>query len=79
MTPVLVFDIETVPDVAGLRRVHQINAALSDQQVAEMAFQRRRQTSGTDFLPLHLQRVVAISCTLREARQLSVWSLGGTG
>ncbi len=76
MTPILVFDIETVPDIAGLRRIHGIEAGLGDEQVAAMAFQRRRQASGNDFLQLHLHRVVAISCVLRDRDSFRVWSLG---
>jgi hypothetical protein len=72
----LVFDIETVPDVTGLRQVLDLPAELSDRDVAEIAFQRRRAQNGTDFLPLHLHRVVAISCVLREAAGFKVWSLG---
>jgi predicted PolB exonuclease-like 3'-5' exonuclease len=72
----LVFDIETVPDVKGLRQVHDLPAELSDRDVAEIAFQRRRAQNGTDFLALHLHRVVAISCVLREAAGFKVWSLG---
>ena len=40
MIPVLTFDIETIPDVAGLRRLHELSADLSDAEVAELAFQR---------------------------------------
>ena len=76
MTPVLVFDIETVPDTDGLRRLHGLGSAVADDQVAEMAFQQRRQASGSDFLPHHVQRVVAISCALREGEHFRVWSLG---
>ena len=76
MTPVLAFDIETVPDIAGLRKIHDIDAGVSDEQVATMAFQRRRQASGSDFLQLHLHRVVAISCALRDRDSFRVWSLG---
>ena len=76
MTPVLVFDIETVPDVAGLRKLNGIAAEISDQQVAAMAFQRRRQATGNDFIQLHLQQVVAISCALRDRDTFRVWSLG---
>ena len=47
-----------------------------DAQVAEMAFQQRRQATGSDFLQLHLHRVVAISCALRERDSFRVWSLG---
>ncbi|MEO7728546.1 MAG: 3'-5' exonuclease [Burkholderiales bacterium] len=78
MTPVLVFDIETVPDVAGLRKLYSVSADIADEQVATMAFQRRRQVSGNDFLQLHLQRVVAISCALRDRDSFRVWSLGET-
>jgi predicted PolB exonuclease-like 3'-5' exonuclease len=79
VTPVLAFDIETVPDTAGLRRLYAFSAAVPDVEVAEMAFQRRRQTSGHDFLPLHQHRVVAISCALRERDSFHVWSLGEPG
>ena len=78
MVPTLVFDIETVPDIAGLRRLHGHAPDLPDRDVAEAAFQRRRQTTGGDFLQLHLHRVVAISCVLREGSGLKVWSLGET-
>ncbi len=75
MKPVLVFDIETIPDVAGYRRLNELPAALSDNEVAELAFQQRRAKTGNDFLPLHLQRVVTISCVLRTGEGLKVWSL----
>jgi predicted PolB exonuclease-like 3'-5' exonuclease len=76
MIPVLVFDIETVPDTAGLRKLHGLGNDISDADVAEMAFQLRRQATGSDFLKLHVQRVVAISCTLRDRDSFRVWSLG---
>jgi predicted PolB exonuclease-like 3'-5' exonuclease len=76
MTPVLAFDIETVPDIGGLRRIHGLPPDMSDAQVAELAFQRRREATGSDFLPLHVHRVVAISCALRERNSFTVWSLG---
>jgi hypothetical protein len=75
MTPVLVFDIETIPDVAGLRKLHDLPEELSDSEVAELAFQKRRAQNGTDFLPLHLQRVAVISCVLRARDSFKVWSL----
>ncbi|MGE5616903.1 MAG: 3'-5' exonuclease [Bacillota bacterium] len=76
MTPVLVFDIETVPDAAGLRRVWGLDASVSDAAVVELAMQRRRQATGSEFLPPHLHRVVAIACALREGDTVRVWSLG---
>ena len=75
MNPVLVFDIETIPDVPGLRRLHGLDPALSDAEVAELAFQQRRAQNGNDFLPHYLQRVAVISCALRVGKDLRVWSL----
>jgi predicted PolB exonuclease-like 3'-5' exonuclease len=77
VNPVLVFDIETVPDVAGIRKLHGVAADVSDADVAGMAFQLRRQKVGHDFLALHLQRVVAISCALSDRDAFRVWSLSG--
>jgi len=79
MNQTLVFDIETIPDVEGLRKLHGLSAEIADRDVAEMAFQLRRQVSGSDFLPLHLHRVVVISCALRERDSFKVWSLGEAG
>ncbi len=75
MKPLLVFDIETIPDVDGLRRLNDLPSELSDDEVAELAFQQRRAKTGNDFLQLHLQRVVTISCVLRTSEGLNVWSL----
>ena len=55
MTPVLAFDIETVPDAPGLRKVWELDPGVSDDAVVELAMQRRRQATGSDFLPMHLQ------------------------
>jgi hypothetical protein len=79
MTPVLAFDIETVPDVEGLRRLRGLEAGIPDKEVAEMAFQLRRQATGSDFLPLYLHRIIAISCALRDRDSFRVWSLGAGG
>jgi predicted PolB exonuclease-like 3'-5' exonuclease len=49
---------------------------LSDVDVgAAMTFMRQQQT-GSDFLPLHLHRVVAISVAFRSGDGFRVWSLG---
>ena len=77
MTPVLAFDIETVPDVAGIRRLHGLPADLPDAEVAEVAFQKRRTQTGSDFLGPHLWRVAVISCVLREGEGIKVFSLEG--
>ncbi|MBL6750583.1 MAG: 3'-5' exonuclease [Nevskia sp.] len=73
--PVLVFDIETVPDIAGARRIHGF-AGLDDDAAAQALAARRLAEKGTDFQPLHLHRVVAISCCLRHGQEFRVWSLG---
>ena len=76
MQPVLAFDIETIPDVAGLIRLHGLAADSPHDEVVEMALLARRQATGSDFLPHHLQRVAAISCALRIEDKFKVWTLG---
>ncbi|HEX9625594.1 MAG TPA: 3'-5' exonuclease [Acidiferrobacterales bacterium] len=72
----LVFDIETVPDVATGRRLYGL-ADLNDDDVAKVMFHKRREESGgSEFLRHHLHRVVAISAVLRSGDALKVWSLG---
>ena len=71
----LVFDIETVPDVALGRRLYDLGG-LADEQVARAMFARRRQHTGADFLPLEQQRVVAISCARRKGDSFTLWSVG---
>jgi predicted PolB exonuclease-like 3'-5' exonuclease len=75
-TPILVFDIETVPDVEGLRRVHRVPPGVSDDGLLDWVTQTRRAQTGGDFLQLPFQRVVAIACALREGGTFRVWSLG---
>lgn len=70
-----VFDIETIPDIEGCRRIYGLQD-LPDDDVARAVFQIRRQQSGGDFLRLHLHRIVAISAVLRTRDQFRVWSLG---
>lgn len=72
---VLAFDIETVPDVAGGRRLYGLDG-LPDADVMRAMRQLRRQKVGHDFLAPHLHRVVAISCVLATSDGVRVWSLG---
>jgi 3'-5' exonuclease len=74
----LVFDIETVPDTDLGRRLHGLDG-LSDEQVAEVMFTKRRQETGSDFLSHEQHRVVAISVVMRSRDTLKVWSLGEEG
>lgn len=72
---VLVFDIETIPDLEGGRRLYDLDG-LDDKDTANALLNLRRQENGTEFLRLHLHRVVAISVVLRSAQGVKVWSLG---
>ena len=76
MTPTLVFDIETIPDTDGLRALLDAPTSASDEDIANIALHQRRQKNGTDFLPLHQHKIVAISCALREGNNFKVWTLG---
>lgn len=77
---VLVFDIETVPDVDGARRLYGLGD-LGDDEVAHVMHAKRCQETGgkNEFLRHHLQRVVAISLVLRTDSRLHIWSLGEPG
>jgi len=74
---VLVFDIETVPDVVTGKGLYGLEG-LTDKEVGEIMFAKQRQeTDGSsDFLRHHLHRVVAISVVLDTSSKLNVWSLG---
>jgi len=73
---VLVFDIETVPDIEAGRRLYELEG-LNDEDIAKAMFAKRREETGeSEFLRLPLQRIVAISAALRRGDTLTVWSLG---
>ena len=77
MTPTLVFDIETIPDVDGTAPPASLAGdARPTPTCSTWALQQRRAATGGDFLPLYLQRVVAIACAMREGNTFRVWSLG---
>ena len=65
--PVLVFDIESIPDIAGLRQLRDDPADWSDAQVYEAWLAERKAKGQNDFAPLHLQRVLVISVVFRNA------------
>jgi hypothetical protein len=74
---VLVFDIETIPDLAGGSRLYGLSG-LEDRDIAQVMFSRRNQETGgeSDFLRHYLHRIVAISAVLRQGDRITVWSLG---
>lgn len=74
---VLAFDIETIPDTDSGRKIYELED-LSDAEVATAMFNKRREKVGHEFLPTHLQKVVAISAVYRNVHkdQFSIWTLG---
>ncbi|MDB5817147.1 MAG: 3-5 exonuclease, partial [Rhizobacter sp.] len=72
--PVLVFDIETIPDVAGLRALRGLAPELSDAEVYAHEMAQRAEAKRGDFMPHHLQRVLVISCVFRNADGLRIHS-----
>lgn len=72
---ILVFDIETIPDVEAGRKLYNLHN-LSDEDTASALFALRRAKVGNEFLPHYLQKIVAISLVLSQGSQIKVWSLG---
>ena len=75
MTPILAFDIETIPDARAIRVLNQLPETLTNAEVVEYAAQQRRAKTGNDFMPHHLHQVVAISCCLRWGDKIHIGTL----
>ena len=71
---VLVFDIETIPDIEGLRSLRGADAAQTDAEVLAGELAERKAAGKSDMLPLYLQRVLVISCVYRNTKGLTVQS-----
>ena len=76
MPPILVFDIETVADTHGYRRLHPELAALSDGDILAIMQGERLADSGSTFMRHHLQKIAAISVAFRHGEHFSLWTLG---
>ncbi len=77
---VLVFDIETVPDIEGGQKIFDLEG-LDEKSTAKAMFHLQQQKTGSDFLPLYLHKIVAISIVYRGmgddmGHMVSVRSLG---
>ena len=72
--PVLVFDIESIPDIEGLRALRGLAPDVPDAQVYGAWLEERKEKGQGDFMPLHLQRILVISCVFRNAEGLRVHS-----
>lgn len=75
MPPVLIFDIETVPDMEAARRVFGFED-LSDADVLQAINLKRRIESGGEFQKHYLHKIVAISAVLKSDSLLKIWSIG---
>ncbi len=75
MTPTLVFDLETIPDVDGLRQVNDWHD-LTDDEVVERAFALRQDKTGSTFLQHHLHKIVVVGCVFRDDTGFRVKCLG---
>ena len=73
---VLAFDMETIPDVDAGRRLYGLEGLAEEDAARAMFQQRRQETGGSEFLPLHLHRIVAISIALRRGDDFKIWTLG---
>jgi len=72
---ILVFDIETIPDIPSGKRLYNLDG-LSDGDCVKALRTLRRNKVGHEFLPHHLQQIVAISLVLSKGQTVKVWSLG---
>jgi len=72
--PVLVFDIESIPDIAGLRALRGEPGEATDAQVYAAWLAERKEKGQSDFVPLHLQRVLCISVVFRNSDGLRIHS-----
>lgn len=71
----LVFDIETVPDVAAGRQIYSL-PDLADEDVVRAMTHLHAQKTGSEFLPPHLHRIIAIAAVFHDDDRLAVCSLG---
>jgi predicted PolB exonuclease-like 3'-5' exonuclease len=77
MNTIMVYDLETIPDVTRGRRLLKLEES-GDLIVAEALRERRLvQTQGSSsFLPPHLQQIVSIAVVVSTPEWVKVWSLG---
>lgn len=73
---IFTFDIETIPDIENGRKILGLADELTDKEAADEMFARQREKNGSDFLPLHLHKIAAISVVLKTPTIFKVWSLG---
>lgn len=73
---IFTFDIETIPDIASGKKILDLPDNTPNSEVAEIMFTKQREKNGSDFLPLYLHKIAAISVVLKTPSIFKVWSLG---
>ena len=74
---IMVFDIETIPDVDTGRRINKIDPNLDQLDVIKILYGINRQKKqGSEFLPHYLHKIVAISVLVQDGDFFKIWSLG---
>ncbi len=74
---IMVFDIETVPDVVSGKNINKIDPNLEQLDIIKIMHAINRQKkNGSEFLPHYLQKIVAISVLVQDKNFLKIWSLG---
>lgn len=73
-SPLMIFDIETMPDVATGKRLYSELATLSDDDALTALIAMRQAESGSDFMRLPLHKVVCLSFVWVENGNVSLHS-----
>ena len=71
----LVFDIETIPDLDYGKQFLNLDG-LEEADIGRAMFFQQLQKTGTEFLPLNLHKIIAISVLTDAGNNLEVESLG---
>lgn len=74
---IMVFDIETVPDLVTGRLVNKIDPNLDQLEIIKvLQLMNRQKKQGSEFLQHYLHKIVAISVLVQDDKFLKIWSLG---
>ncbi len=76
MQPILIFDIETVADVEGYRRIHSLPEQVNAQEIVKIMQNERLAETGSTFFRHHLHKIACISLLLAQDETLKLWTLG---
>lgn len=77
MIPILVFDLETIPDAVALRTTRADLAHLDDITLVDTVLQERQEKTGSSFLPHYWHKIIAIGCVFKGQEGVKVRCLGG--